>query len=270
MLAHLFAALTHHTVEPLEFDHLTRYRIERQAVPIQHLRKLGVRGDHSSTEGTDRALLPEQRRGVRRPPLSGRPDAGADLEVDMPVRVTRPAGAVRHRHRLQLRDGHNFLLATRPHTGHGVLSEPPLNLTHGVLLRPVESLGDFRVKRSGDRQRLRRVHDHLRKPGRPLPSLARQTWPAHRLLGERVEPIHPARIRRRIEPQRGRHVPVAVKRSELRHGRSRAEVVVIGTGTVGLDITARIGPGSPEQDHAAMHEAHHLLFLVRQLWYLPR
>ena len=268
--AYLLAAFAHHAVEPLELDHLARYRIKCQAVPIQHLRKLRVRGDDSSAEGADRALLREQRRSVQRTPLPGRPDAGANLEVDMPVRVTRPRRAVRHRHRLQLLNGHNLLLPTRPDTGHGVLCEPALNLRHSVLLRPVESVGDFRVKRSGNRQRLRRVHDHLRESGRPLPPVARQARLAHRLLGERIDPVHPARVRLWCQPERDGHVPVTVERGELRRGRVSAQVVVIGARAVGLDITARIGPGSPEQDHTAMHEAHRRCFLVRKLEYLPR
>lgn len=270
MLAHLLAALAHHAVEPLELGDLAGHGVEGEAVPIQHLGKGRVGGDDGGAEGADRALLPKQRRGVQRPPLPGCPYAGAELEVDMPVRVTRPAGAVRHRDGLQLLDGYDFLLSARPHSGHGVLSEPSLNLAHSVLLRQVESIGDFGVERGGDRQRLRGVHDHLREPRRAPPPLARQARPAHRLTSERVHPVHPARIGLRVEPQGGGHVPVAAECSELRHGRVSAEVVVIGAGAVGLDIAARIGPGSPEQDHAAMHKAHYLDSLLRQLWYLPR
>ncbi len=264
MLAYLLAALAHRTVEPLELGNLTRYRIKGQTVPIQHLRKLRVRGDHGSAKGTDRALLPEQRRRVQGSRLPGRPYAGADLKVDMPVRVTRPAGAVRHRHRLQRLDGHDLLLSPRPHAGHGVLGEPPLNLVYGVLLRLVERCGDFGVEGRGDGERLGGVRDHLREPRRSLPTFTRQTRLPHRLPGERVEPVHPARIRLRVEPQRGGHVPVAIKRGERCHGRLRAEVVVIGAGAVGFDIATRVGSGSPEQDDAAMHETHHRGFLVRK------
>ena len=66
---------------------------------------------------------------------------------------------------LMVRDRHDLLLAMRPDTGDGVLSEPPLNLTQGVMLRLVEGFGDFRVECCGNGERLRGVHDHLREPG---------------------------------------------------------------------------------------------------------
>src|SRR5690606_7697546 len=65
-------------------------------------------------------------------------------------------------------------------------------------------------------------------------------------------------------------VPVAVRGGERGHGRIRAEVIVIGAGAVGLDIAARVGSGSPEQDHAAMSKTHHLMFRLQKPTSLPR
>ena len=57
--AHLLAPLAHQVVVRLQFHYLATYRVESEAVPIQHLGKLGMRGDHGSAEGADRALLLE-------------------------------------------------------------------------------------------------------------------------------------------------------------------------------------------------------------------
>ena len=265
VLADLLTALAHHRVEPLELSDLTGHGIESEAVPIQRLGKLGMRSDHGSAEGTDRALLLEQRRRIQSTPLPGRSHAGADLEMDMPMRITRTAGSMRHGHGLHLANGHDLLLPTRPDTRHGVQSDPALNLRHRILLRRVQGSRDRRVQGGGDRQRFRRVDDHLREPRRPLLPDTRQTRCAHRLTRDRVRPVHPPGIGLRVEPESSGDVALPIESRELRDGSVVAEIVVVGAGTVGLDIAARVGSGSPEQDHAAMHANHRLMFLIQQL-----
>ena len=56
--------------------------------------ELGVRGKDGGAQCPDRALLSEQRPGIQSAPRACRPDAGADLEVNVPVRITCPAGLV--------------------------------------------------------------------------------------------------------------------------------------------------------------------------------
>ena len=80
-----------------------------------------MRGDHRLAQGADRALLPEQRRRIQ---SALGACAGADLEMDVPVRVTRAARAVRRRDRSQGFDWHDFLRTPRADPGHGVLRQP--------------------------------------------------------------------------------------------------------------------------------------------------
>ena len=105
--------------------------------------ELRVRGDHRRTQGADRALLLEQRRGVQRAPLPGGEDAGADLHVDVPVRVTRPRSLVPDTDHLHPLDGHDLPRIPRPDPRDGALTEPPAYLRQGVLLRSVEGANDF-------------------------------------------------------------------------------------------------------------------------------
>ena len=85
---------------------------------VEHFREFGAGGDHRGTEGTDRALLPEHCGGVKAAPLARRPHSRADLHMDMPVRITGPARAVRDADYLHVLNGHDLLLPARADTGH--------------------------------------------------------------------------------------------------------------------------------------------------------
>ncbi|CVN71016.1 Uncharacterised protein [Streptococcus pneumoniae] len=150
--AHLLAALTHQVVIRLQFDHFTGDGIEGEAVPIQHLRKLRMRRDHRGAEGSDRALLAEDRGGIERPPLPGSPHPRPDLHVDVPVRVTGPGGAVRDADHLHMLDRHHLLLAAWADPRHRMQRQPPPNLRQRILLRTVQRLRYLGVQRCGDRQ----------------------------------------------------------------------------------------------------------------------
>lgn len=128
VLPHLYAALAHQRVERLELRHLSRYRVESEVMSVEHRRELRAGGDHGRPERADRALLLEHRRRIQRPPRTCRPNPGADLHMDVAVRVTRAGSAVRDADDLHVLDWYDFLLPARPDTRHRVLSEPPLNL----------------------------------------------------------------------------------------------------------------------------------------------
>ena len=118
---HLGGPLGHDRVVWLQLGDLPGCRIEGEAVRLKDRGELGVRGDDRGAEGADCALLPEQRRSIQPAPGTGGLSAGADLEMNMPVRVTRTARAVRDCNRLQRLDRHDLLRTPRPDTGHRVL-----------------------------------------------------------------------------------------------------------------------------------------------------
>ena len=252
---HLRAALGHQRVPRLQLGHLAGHRIEGQAVRLEHRGELRVRRDDGRAEGADRALLPEQRPGVEPAPGAGRPHARPDLEVDVPVRVTSARGLVRDGHCLQLFDRHDLLLPARPDAGDRVLAEPGPDLHHRVPLRHVQGLGHLRVQRGRDRQGLGDVHDHLHEPGRSPAALASQPGPAHRLSGERVDPVHPLPVLLSGQPELADHPALGIDRRELRQGGPRLQVVLVRPCTVGLQIAQGIRARAPERDHAALHRS---------------
>ena len=220
---------------------------------IKHHGELRVRGDDRGAERADRTLLLEQRRRVQTPPRAGRPNPRTDLEVDVPVRVTRAGGLVRDGDRLQLLDRHDLLLPARADAGDRVLAEPGPDLRHRVSLSRVQRVRDLGVQGGGDRQGLGDVHDHLREAGRSAPVLARQSGLAHRLLRERVDPVHPLRVLVRGQPELPDHTSLAVDGGELCEDRPALHVVVVSPRAIRLQVAARVRAGAPEQDHAAFH-----------------
>ena len=120
----LGGALRQHHVVLLEFDDLAGDVVEAQPMGGEHARQLGVRGDDCRSERPDRALLLEQRSRVEAAPLSGREDTGADLEVDVAMRVPRPRGLVDDRHGLEPVHADDLLESTRTDAGHRVPGQP--------------------------------------------------------------------------------------------------------------------------------------------------
>ena len=149
---YFLATLRHDHVERLQLGHFARGGVEGEAMPVEHSGKLGAGGDHSRAEGADRALLLEQGGGEQAAPFPGRENAGADLHVNVPVRITRTTRPVADADDMHLLDGYDLLLTQRANTSHGVLGEPPPNLRQCVLLGGIESVGDLRVQSGGDRQ----------------------------------------------------------------------------------------------------------------------
>lgn len=214
---------------------------------VEHVGELRVRGYDRGAERAYRALLPEQRRRVESAPGSCRPYPRADLEVDMPVRITSTRGLVRDGHRLQLLDRHHLLLAPRPDPRNRVLAEPRTNLGHRVALRRIQSLRHLRVQRGGDGEGLGDVHDHLPEPRATAPTLTGQSRLAHRLTRERVHPIDPLAILVRGQRDLTDHPTFGINRRELGQCGARLQVILISSGAVGLQIAQRIRPGAPKR-----------------------
>ncbi len=220
---------------------------------VEYGRQLGVRGDDGGAEAADRALLPEQRRGVQAAPTAGRPHPRPDLEVDMPVRVASAGGVMHDRDGFELFDRHHLLLPARADPGDAVLPEPAPDLGHRIRLRRIQGLRYLRVQRGRNRQGLRSVHDHLREPRGTLLGLASEPGFSHRLPVERVDPVHPRGVLLRGQPDLADHLPGGVHGRELRDRGPGLQVVVVGQGTVGLQIAAGLRTRAPEQDHTALH-----------------
>ncbi len=202
---HLLPALGHDRVPRHQLRDLPGHRVKGEAVRVEHRGELRVRGDDRRTEGADRALLPEQRRGIEPAPATGRPHARPDLEVDVPVGVARTGGLVRHGDGFELFDRHDLLLPTRADPRDRVLAEPGPDLRNRVPLGGVQGLGYRWVQAGGDRQGLRDVHDHLHEPGRSPAALAPQPGSAHRLPGERVDPVNPLAVLLGGQPELADH-----------------------------------------------------------------
>lgn len=249
----LFGTFAHRRVERLQFGDLGRHRIEREAVRVEGGRELRVRRDHRGAERADGTLLPEQYGRVETSPRGIRPHPRADLEVDVPVWVAGPRGLVRDRDRLELLDRHHSLRTARADARDRVLAEPDPDLGDRVALRCVESIGYLGVQCRGDRQRLRRVHDHLGEPRRSVAGVAGVAGRAHRLAGERVDPVDPLGVLVGGERALADQVAVAVDDGELGQRSAALEVVVVGAGAIGLEVPARVGPGTPVQDHSTTH-----------------
>ncbi len=122
-------------------------RVERVAVGGQHGPELWVTGDRGVPDSVDGSEEVPHAAGVQSAPLPGGEHPGADLQVQMPVRIPGPGGVVPHRHRLQHLDGHLHLPAARTHPGGRVPGEPADDLGGGAVLRRVVGRGDVRVDR---------------------------------------------------------------------------------------------------------------------------
>ena len=220
---------------------------------VEHGRKPRVRGDDRGAKGANRTLLLEQRRGVQTAPLPRGVDAGADLEVDVPVRITRTAGLVRDRDGLQLLHRHNLSRVPRPDPGDRVLGEPASDLRRRILLRDVEHVGDLRVQGGGDGEGLRGVDHHLREPGRTPHALARAARGSHRCAADRVRPVHPRGVLRRVERPCLDDLTRGVGDGELRERGAALQVVLVGGRPVRLQVSARGRADTAKQNHTALH-----------------
>ncbi len=132
---------------------------------------------------------------VQTSPLAVGPDAGVDLEVQMPVRVTGSGRVVPDGHGLEPLDRHLHLSTPRTHPRRGVLGQPPHDLYRGSIHRRVVRLGQLRVKGGGQGPRLGTVHDDLAEPD----GLRIGPQPPTRFAAQRIETRHPGLVAVPIE-----------------------------------------------------------------------
>lgn len=143
------------------------------------------------------------------------------------MRIARPRGPVRDGDRLQPLDRHDLLPPARADARDRVQAEPGPDLGHGVALRSVQRLGHVRVQGGSDRQGLGGVYDHLGEPRRALSSLASLTRRAHRLPGDRLDPVDPAGVLDGREGSLTGHPPGPVDHRQLRPSDAAFQVVLV-------------------------------------------
>ena len=223
--------------------------IEAEAVPGERRTELRI-GRHrrmpDSVHRVQRVTHPDR---VQAAPRPDREHPRVDLQMQMPVRIARPGGAVPHRHRLHHLHRDLDLSASWTDPGRRVLSEPVDDLFRGAVLRRVVGGADVRVQLRRERPRLRPVHGHLDEPDR----IRIASQPASRYTRARIDAGHP------------RLVPVAGQRRQPRHpGVQRgdpplgypgllAQVVVVSPDPIGFDIVAGSSRRRSKHLHPAVH-----------------
>ena len=233
---------------------LTTGQIERVAVAGERGAEVRVAHDCGVSHAVDRAQAVADPDGVDPSPSACRPDAGVDLQVQVPVRVPGPRRVVPHDRRLDLLDRHLDLPTPRTDPGRRVLSDPADDLLSRSALRRVVGLSDLGMQGGGQRPRLRAVHRDLDEPHplrvRPQPPL--------RLAGLDDMAGHPLLIRVPIERSGSSHDGRLVTHGWGRHVALRnsgplCQVVVVGTRPIGLDIVPGSGRRSAIDLHATVH-----------------
>jgi hypothetical protein len=197
--------------------------------------ELRIAGDRRVTDAVDSVETVTNTDGVQTPPFPGGEHPGADLQVQMPMRITCARGVVPHGDRLEHRDGDLDLLAARPHPRGGVLRQPADDLLGRAVLRRVVRGGDVRMQHRGQRPGLRPVHDDLDEPHRPVV----RPQPAPRPAGRRIPAGHPRLVG--VAGQRRQLPGTAIGASGVAAGDPRAlgQVVVIRPASAGLQVAPR-------------------------------
>ncbi len=209
------------------------------------------------SNAVDRLQAVAHPNGVDAPPTSGCPDPGVDLEVQVSVGVACAGGEVTHDGCLDLFDWHLHLPTTRSNPGSRVRGEPADDLLGDRHLSCVVGRRDLGVQRRRERPGLRPVDSDLDESHR----LVIGPESALRCTGLDVEPGDPALVGLSVHV-----VPVfdAVGGSDDpdRNAAALGEVVVVGTGSVGLHVVARGRRRSPVDLYAAVHPKSPLLTTV--------
>jgi len=186
--------------------------------------------------------------GVDAPPGAAREHSGVDLEMQMPVRVTGPGGEVAYDGGFDLLHRHLHLPAPRPYPGCRMRRQPTDDLLSSRHLRGVICLGNLRVQRRRERPRLRPVDGDLDEPHR----LIIGSEPAFRCPGFNVVPGDPPLVGLAVHVVPVLEAP-GCGDDPHRNAAALGEVVVVGPGSVGLDVVPRGGRRSPVDLHAAVH-----------------
>ena len=183
-------------------------------------------------------------------------DPGVDLQMQMAVGVTGPGGVVPDHRRLDLLHRHLHLPAARPHPRRRVRGDPADDLLGRTLLCRIQGGRDLRVEGGRERPGLRAVDGDLDEPQRvrvvPQPALG--------LAGLDVVAGHPPLVGLAVEvaglPHRRAHRVAHIGDVPGRDAGTFGQVVVVGTGVVGLDVGTRGSGRAAVELHPAMHADH--------------
>lgn len=221
--------------------------------------ELRIGGDRGVPDPVDRLDHVSHTHRVQAPPRAGRPHAGVDLEVQMPVRVPGPGGVVPDPRGLDPLDRPLHLPTPRPYTGGRVPRDPTDNLDCGLVRGFVQCGRDLRMKRRCQRPGLRAVDGDLDEPQR-VRILADPTLLASGVEVDPGDPLlvdaagHRAGV---LDAVRGRGEPG-------RHSAALGEVVVICPRAIPLDVGACGLRRAVVELHPAMHPDHRLHDVRRQ------
>ena len=209
------------------------------------LRIAGDRGVPDSVDGGEEVADAD---GVQPAPLPGGEHPGADLQVQMPVRVSGAGGVVLHRHRLQHLHRHLDLAAAGADPGGRVGGEPTDDLDDGAVLGGVVGVRDVVVHRGGQRPGLRAVDHHLDEPHRTLIGAQPPPW----VTGMRVAAGHPGFVGLPRERRPLGHPSVTGHEAAGQAG-ALGQVVVVCPAAVGLQIR----PGGCRRPGVHLHSTAH-------------
>ena len=188
---------------------------------------------------------------VDSPPSAGRPDAGVDLEVKVPVGITCPGRVVPDHRGLDLLDRHLHLPPTRSDPGGRVLSDPADDLGGRLVLGFVQRRRDLRMQRRGQGPGLGSVDRNLDEP-ECVRILAEAALVSARLD---VDPGNPLLVG---VPGHGPSTldNVGSGGESLSDAGALGKVVVISPGAITLYIGPRGLRCAPVELHTAMHPDH--------------
>ena len=176
--------------------------------------ELRVGGDRGVADAVDRLDAVPHPDRVDAPPRTGRPDAGVDLQVEMPVRVTGPGGVVPDHRRLDPLHRHLHLPTPRPHPGGRVPGDPADDLlaARSCAASSAAEISGCRAAASDQVFGPFTITSTNRNAVRVLPE------PALRLPGLDVDAGHPLLVGLAVHRARVASTPVAASR---RVGRRR-------------------------------------------------
>ena len=223
-------------------------RIHGVAVGGQGGAELRVAGDRGVPDSVDGGEEVADADGVQPAPLLGGEHPGAQLRVQMPVRISGAGGVVPHRHRLQHPERHLHLPAARADPGSRVPGEPADDLDRGAVLRGVVGGGDVQVHRGGQRPGLGAVDHDFDEPHRTLVG----SQPPARLPGVWVPAGDPALVGLPRQRRTLLHPPGGGREAAGQAG-ALGQVVVISATAVGLQVL----PGSRRRTGVDLHPAMH-------------
>lgn len=244
---------------PRELFDLPGLGVQGEAVCGEGRPELRVGGDRGVPDTVDRLDHVAHTHRVQAPPGVRGEDAGVDLKVQMPVRVSGPRRVVPDHRGLDPLHRHLHLPAPRSDAGGGVLGDPADDLGGGFVLSPVQRGRDLRMQGSRQRPGLRAVDGDLDEPQ----CVRVRADPTLLATGVDIEPGDPLLVGLAVHRARVLHT-VRGRCEPCRDPAALAEVVVIRPRTVALDVDARGLRRAVVELHASVHADHRLNDVRRQ------